>query len=496
MSTATMQRTNSPEADIGVVVPPPAAQRWHGNAFLSFGLTFAGVALWSFLYGTVNTYYDSNGYWAADGLLGPDGGFSLAAWPSQMRGYLMPTIAYASNGLADLLGMPRDSTMKLSVAAAFAWCAAVAGPAFYEAVTRRRVTLLQRGAFIGLVVLFWYGWALWPLTDFVSLAAAMHGAALLLRIDARAAMWRVAPLAAVSGFLLAFATNARPVYSVVFYAAVAAVFVAAAWTRRVRRSIVVLAAFTLGALVVHGPQMYVNHAHDRPLNPFRFIHDQGTDLYLVTLDNGFRFPKYETNVGDPDFVLGGVGARDALGESLWHEFRADCCADGSSFTHRQYVEFVATHPVEMGTVYARHVMNGLDIWWTFPYLEQVTPVPAWRRVVNYAIWFTVFVTLVSLARHAASHRFAGIRQQRAGAVVAVLAVLGLPTLLVVPGGVETRYYLPAFFFAYGLVAFVALPRLLVRNWWSWRRAWLLPALVVFCVIWLMDSDIVIGRMAN
>lgn len=455
-----------------------------------FAVMYAILATWSVRFGLVPLLYDSGGYWSGQAFLKASGEFSLAAWPAQMRGYFVPLLSYLNREFADLAGVLQDTPMKLLLAALFAWSAAIVAPRFFEVALGWRVPLLGRVAFAGFVFAFWHWYVLWPLVDFFSLTFSMWGLMHLL-LAARATVGLASVHSVVGGFALAAAANARPVYSIVFYAASVGVLVAVA-RRRDFAATAGLVAFAVGALVVLAPQAYINDANDRPLNPFNFPHDSiDYDLYTVTLDNGFRFPQYQVNVGDPDFPIGGVKSPDPKGDLLYARLREQCCADGRQFfSYGQYMAFVLQNPTGMGGMYLRHLINGVDTWWPSPYTDDIMGVSSAYRVANYAIWFAFLGALVTAAR---SRAWRGRRATAAG-LGAVGIVLLAPTLLVIPGGVETRYYLPLFYLCYAVVAFRVLPVILRPAWWTHNRLWLLPAFAVFAWLWLDMSDAVLANM--
>jgi hypothetical protein len=101
----------------------------------------------------------------------------------------------------------------------------------------------------------------------------------------------------------------------------------------------------------------------------------------------------------------------------------------------QYLGLVVAHPVTMGGVFARHVINGLDQRYTTPYVEHLeTGSHRWLRLAGFLL---VFLGLLRVLWPDA-RRSLGVARWRYP--VALL----LCCLTAVPSAMEPRYMLPVY----------------------------------------------------
>lgn len=447
-----------------VRVPSPrTVGRWSRAhlGLVTFVVAYAVVMTWSLRIGPLPAWFDAGGYWMTHGVFQRGDAFSLSAWPNPLRGYLLPLVGYLIGNGSVYLGIPDWVALRFVYGGVFVALPTILVPLFVERAFDVRMGILQRLGLVVLFVAFWRGYALFSLSDLVSLALALGAGIAMLGVimpGSRAGAVRRSWF--VTGLLFAAALNVRPSFQVLLPVAMAIGVVWAVRNRRLLDPLIAPVWLLLAVAIVMAPQVAANRAHDRPLNPLHFETEEGRDLYWLLLDFGFRFPKYMTNVGDPAFEQGGVAASDPYGEALYAELAA-CCTDPAvgTFTYGTYGRFVLEHPLQVTKVYVQHLFNGLDLWHESPYLDRVLPLSTPFRVAN---WTVLFAALVIGIRRIACARSRGrwLREHWAG--VAYSMGILLTVALSIPGSVETRYYLPLHVVAYVLVVTGIRPRIPTR----------------------------------
>ncbi|WP_162549828.1 hypothetical protein [Hymenobacter nivis] len=404
--------------------------------------------------------FDAGEYWGlAATFFKPGLRFSLLHYSVMLRGYLGPLLLVPVRALCYATGWPALAGAQLMGLGWAVLLFGVAGPAAWAAATGRA---LHGGAWLLVVALgfaFWRGHFNYSLQD----APALTLLLLALAAGARPG-WRWAVL---GGLLLAAAINLRPVYVACAPGAAGWLWwhtCGLGWGPAARR----WAAVAAGAALVLAPQVAINYCHFGKLTPLVLATDDGRlPIYLKQLNWGTAFQRYESSL-DPAHY-GGVAFADAAGA---RQLRA---VPGSMFgSYAEYVGFVGRHPLAVAGRCARHLFNGLDVWYPTPYPSHLRPLgPGPWQLLNYAVLALGLAHI--LRRRPGPH--AGPRGPGAG--WAVLA-LGLPVALALPTLVECRYLLPLHL----LLLTAAAEGAWSWRWWAasrWRQA--VALVVLAAVLW-------------
>jgi len=372
-------------------------------------------------------YYDSLAYWNLGGSFVRDGTFSLLNFDDPTRGYLWPVTMLALSELAHGLEWTASSLITIFNAVVFALIATVLAPALANlAWPEQRWGLWRRLGMAALVLVFWRSYLNFPLTDFPALAAAL--VALLATARSESPGWML-----VTGVASAAAINMRPAYIVLIPAVLC--LVAMAWWRQrgaprlsVGRLVLCGLLLVLGFTVISLPQSLSTHRHhDR----WSFVPGAAGGLSSLQFTEGMRLQRYETFVGSGQ---PGPSMRyaDRTGERILQQ-RGDATIDNV----REYLGVVASHPLDIGGVFARHVINGFDQRYSTPYVENLGS----QRSLRLVGFLLVFLALVRLAWPTARRSLGHTRWR-------YLAALLLCASPVVASAVETRFLLPAYLLVY------------------------------------------------
>lgn len=402
-------------AAVGPVLARPWPWRWR------CGLVLALYAAYLPRAGYDRLPFDAGEYWGlAATFFKPGLHFSLLNYAAPLRGYLGPLLLVPARALCYATGWPAVAGAQLLGAGWAAVLFGAAGPAAWAAATGRA---LRGGVWLLAVALgfgFWRDYFSFTLLDAPALALLLLALVALARPG-----WR---WVALGGLLLAAALNLRPIY-------LASVPGALGWlgwrTRGAARGPAARQWLALGAgaALLLLPQAAINYQHFGRATPLVLATDGGRlPLYLKKLNWGTPYQRYESSIDRAHW--GSVIFADPAGIRL---LRA---APGGMFGgYGQYVEFVVHHPLAMGTRYARHLFNGLDVWYPTPYPRRLYPLgPGPLQLLNYAVLALGAARLGRLRRKKLPAR-------GPGAGWALLA-LGLPVALVLPTLVECRYFLP------------------------------------------------------
>jgi hypothetical protein len=425
-----------------------------------------------FVAGDDQFYYDSFRYWEVSRLFDQDGGFSLLAFDYPNRGYSLPLLFHALDGIGGTLGMGDPTVVKVFGALLAATLGVVVAPRLGRALFPRATITWPRVLALNILLfVYWRDHFGFPLSDFPALLLACVGLLGLLR--ATTAGYAAAGL----GFM--FAANMRPAY---LPAVAAAAVVAGALPRRGPTSPHRLAAVGLvlaGALVASLPQVLINHRHHDSWSPAA---SGSKEISMLQLTQGMLNQKYETYVGPPD----GYPRPEVyfLDPATTHVLADEGLTEITGY--RQYGGIVVRNPAEMAASWTRHVFNGLDVRYPTPYIRNLDDSSILLSLLLYTLLFVAIVRLLlpSARRTLGQIHWIG------------LAVLASPCLSAIPGAVEPRFFLPVQLIGYMLVCYGPSTRETVFGGSTARRVGLAAAYSAFVLGCLTLSSATLAQLEH
>ena len=446
------------------------------SAAVAFVLAFAGALLIALIQSPKPFYYDSGNYWELAGSFTKNGHFSLLNFEDSIRGYALPLIYRGLQELIEVLRWSPSSVVKLFNALLFALIGGLLAPNLAElAWPTQRWRVPRRLGFMVLLLVFWSGYLNFPLSDLPALTMALLALIAVSRVDGPG--WML-----LAGASCGLAVEIRPEYLPLV--PVLVILVLWRWyeQRRARgasavRRALCMSLLVAGFIVVVLPQSLVTHRH---YGSWSFIPGQGTGANLSggQLGNGLEFQRYDTYVGPgrlPEMFY-----YDETGHHLLSEVNNETIVSLS-----QYAGLVAAHPIYLGGMLGRHLVNGLDERYSTPYIEHVHPwVQPLRRIAGFLLIFLAAVRVL----WPAARRSLGPARWRYLVALLVCCVTSLFT------AVEPRYLLPIYLVGYLLVLAPGWPSPLGQAGARLYRRLLVPAVLVvaylasMAVVWRVVSS--------
>lgn len=360
----------------------------------------------------------------------------------QLRGYFLPLLLLAAEWIIDIFTPDRwvDDFSIVVILNSFlmfsmGWWLI---PAIFSRLAGRKSTTLFRFTLFSFLAIFWRGQLYYPLSDMPALFFLLAGLLGVLVAFQLLNGWKGIAAAFLAGALLMAVYLIRPVYLLVFVAvALGLAFVPAALKIR-QRFLLVFAFFLAGALVL-SPQYLINRVHYGVNSPFI---SGGLYSYQVTV--GFLVQRYEANVG-ADYAAAGVRFMDPQAENLLIRdgrslpfdtrtigaFDVDSVLE-NAFSLQEIFQFFLKYPLDVVTIYFRHVFNGLNIVYPTTYIGNL------YRPDLVLMWFSYTMLFGVLF-------FFDVRQlvsKNPPLHLLVLLAWLLPALAAIPGAMESRYFLP------------------------------------------------------
>lgn len=396
--------------------------------------------------------FDSNTYW----LLSTS--TSVANFPNVVRGYVYAYLLFPIHALSDAINDSSRIVFRIATSAIYAYL--LTGPiaTFFLQCFGGHLTAIRRILFASLTISIFPGLFLYPLSDIPAALALII--AISLADCAERKNWLAFLL--FSGAAASAAYNIRTIYLFAFIALMLIIpFVflrSKSWSNRGLG----LVAFVLGAFIVALPQMTINKRIHDVATPLVFATVNGKSLMSTQLFWGITIQRYETYNGG-DTPAPSLYYRDPAGIAL-RSLDESLLSDAP--TVADYISLVAKHPVQFLGIYGRHFINGIDVRDGLVYVKKPSANKSIVAFLCYSLFF--FGTLIFCTR-----------QNTRWIEVAYLAPLLIPVLAILPGAVETRFFMPLYLVLFGAITtqfeWFAFSTLLKRHWMPILAAYMLFA---------------------
>ncbi|MFS2091488.1 hypothetical protein ACCC96_00620 [Pseudomonas sp. Pseusp11] len=400
--------------------------------------------------------FDSSLYW---GLSSPS---VIVNFPEVARGYFYPLVLMPVHALADMVGDNGRVVFQFVSSAVYACL--LTGPIadFFLKTFGGKLSFARRTAFALLTFLLFPGLFLFPLSDLPALLILIISVILASRANSKYWLgWLFLSGAAVSA-----AYNVRTIY---LFAAMALFFVVLfvfmrgkPWRLRVFGMLV----FLFGAVIVATPQMLINKRIHGTATPLVIAMVKGKPLMAQQLYWGVVVQRYETYAGK-DSPAPSLYYRDPAGVALRD-------LDASSFSEpnmRGYLSMVLRHPMQFLGIYGRHLVNGLDVRDGIVYAEKSSTN---KSVVSFLCFCLLFFCVLIY----------WLRKEKRWIEAAYLAPILLPVLAILPGAVETRFFMPVYLVLFGAV--------ITRFEWGAFKATICQHWLILSLVFLFLSSVSLG----
>jgi hypothetical protein len=450
-------------------------RRWPWATVLAFAVAFTGTLVVAMLQSEKPFYNDAGTYWYAGATFTVDGHFSLVNFDALTIGYLLPLINQGLQTLANELAWTASSTVKLFNAVTVALIGTVLGPALIKTVwpTQPSWSLWRRLALTALLIVFWSDFLNYPLSDFPGLAIGLLTLIAVARTDSPG--WML-----LAGLALGATINMRPEY--VLLAPTVVVLVAWSWfdQRGTRHSSAAKRALcatllAIGFAVVSLPQSLA--AHDHGSGSSIIPHSSGLepDTYYV---GGMSLQADDAYLldGEPKVEMRYVYP---AGRRLVEEQK-----EGKVTSRSQYLGLFVSHPLVMGGMIVRHIVNGLDPLYNAYIVENLHPTRrTWGRIAGFLLLFVALLRVL----WPAARRLLGSGRLRYLAALSLCCVPALPTEM------ERRYMLPVYLLSYTLALTPRWPQPMTLAGAGLRR-FQAPAVIAMvflayaAFVWYITSD--------
>jgi hypothetical protein len=422
--------------------------------------------------------WDAGSYWGLSSVS------SLADFPAQGRGYFYPLLLAPIRYVSDLNPGWGMFPYRIFSSAIYAYIFAIMLPTFYRAAFGGQVTFWRTLVVPVLISIIFPASIVYPLSDLPA-SCLMVGAILcgMRSVTSGNPAMRHA-LLFLCGMLIYGVYNTRTLYLFPAAALVIAVPLVLYRGQVVRLRVLAILVLLAGGCIAAIPQSLVNIKNRGEWTPMVMTTQGGESLFDRQLLWGIVAQRYETTL-DPSAPKAAVVYSDPAGRLLVQSFHIK-----PNFTVGDYLAYVASHPLDFAGIYGRHVINGLDVRDGGGYSAVLSSKRSGLAAFNFLVVFLGFAIMTTaLFRHPPLGE--------ANLIRLLLALLPLlPVLMIIPGAIETRFFLPLHLAIYSVMAFSADLRQIAgvfrRRWPVIVPAFALSASIFFAVSMSALSNIQYG----
>jgi hypothetical protein len=413
--------------------------------------------------------WDAGGYWK---LSATD---LLFDFPKEIRGYFYPALLSPARYLSDVFPALGHAPYRIISSVVYAYFFTILIPAFYLEVFGGQVSLLRRLIVPLLVAFLFPGVVIYTLSDLPALALMVSASACVLHSTSSKSTTKRYVLLALAGALAYGAYNTRTIFLFPALVLTLALGLMVYYRHSAKTKVLATLIFLLGAGIVSAPQVLINLKNQNSLSPLVITTSPyNRSLFASQLLWGLTIQRYETSI-DKTSPGAGVFYLDKAGQRLFAENNIG----SAPFGLRSYLKLAAQNPIEFFGIYGRHVVNGLDLRDG----EVYTIGQPWKKNALATINFLViFAGLLIIAMTIATQRAS--RYQTTKSVFWTFLTL-LPVIAIIPGAIETRFFLALHLSIYCALAFSSdlksVTVLLRKNWLLVGLALLISAMLFFSI---------------
>ena len=403
-------------------------------------------------FGFTGFHFDSYQYWQM-------ATFENLSTVRSARGYFFPALLAPLNYLTSVSGSPL-LTYRMGMSLSYGVLLTTLLPAAFRQAFGGKLTLPRRLVPVVLMATLFPGMLLYPLSDLPAFALALAALMCALRgLEVTASRRRFIVLLFAAGALMGAAYNTRTIY--LFAAVPLALFAImtfrGTWTGSGFPGWLGLSAIIAGVVVISLPQAAINKQL-RGVNSLAVQTDiNNKGLFASQLAWGITVQRYETTL-HAEALSSQVLYLDPAGAKLFRE----TMDGGDLFSPWYYLHVVSRHPLDFLALYTRHVVNGLDVRDGLIYTQKPSPQRNRTALFNFLVLALAVWVVFSVRARPAPAGGGGLRAVP-GTWPFSLALLLLPVAAIVPGAIETRFFLPVHTLAYCVIAFHFDAQLLRRH---------------------------------
>ncbi|UVL42510.1 hypothetical protein LOY55_10575 [Pseudomonas sp. B21-040] len=376
------------------------------------------------------------------------------SFPQNLRGYFFPLLLSPAKYLSEIMPQFGYLPLRILQAVAYSYSLCIIFPNLFIKIFGGADTLPRRLIVPSLVAIFFPGLVSYPLSDLPALTLTFISVYLLICAKDNKSPYGVFPLVFLAGMVAYGACNTRSIYVFTLTALTIAVPLVIFRSNSITTRTFATLTFIAGAATCSTPQVLINMKHFDNPSPFVISKIGDASLFATQLKWGITIQRYETLLDEKSETVSGIYYFDPAGETFFKKYGMT----EITATVPWYLDMVLSEPVEFSKIYLKHFINGIDV----RDHEVYTTSPSHEKKLRSAISLSVFfLGLFFLVRGILERTFEPSKPN--AEIIARIFwafVFIIPVAAIIPGAIETRFFLPLQVLCYGAIAFkFCMPRI-------------------------------------
>lgn len=366
--------------------------------------------------------HDAADYWQRGESIWQEGHFSLLNM-SGFRGYVYPLYL----GICNRLGGKTAYIIINSLVNSLFMILIV--PKLHDA---EKKDIIRCVICYGLFNICFMGLSVYPLSDLFAIILCSTGILIEIKIERAQNIWKILGYSILMGGIVYCAYNVRTIYLFAGGALFLKLIIHLIWSKeKLIKDFAIVVGESVGALVAAIPQIYMNY-HETGIISIKVPTD---GLMLRQVLWGLKFQRYDTYIGQaaehPEPQMYFV---DSAGTRILSYTGVEGFPDWLAF-----FKFVFKHPFDIAAIYIRHITNALFPCWPNQYVEALDNDKVIAGLLSISLLFLFGIAVLNkfINRNFISRYW----------------VLLIPVLFIIPGAVETRFFVALYIMIIGVLCY-------------------------------------------
>lgn len=423
-------------------------------------------------------YYDSEYYWALSQRFYDGDRFIFEAGDFGYRGYAYPLFLAVVNGAGTFSKYIYWTLLSLIYSILIV---GVVGD-LVEAVMAVRVSAFKRLIPLLLLLIFWRGLFVYPLTDLITVLVSVTAVYFICLLIQNKSIYKDVLYVFAAGALSYCALDIRATYKWNIYLSLVMIIIIC-WKSGWKRTLGLSVFFAIGVGVLAVPQIYSNYvrynalSYDNPLVLYRA--NQGLGMSFLLFE-GEKLLRYETyvGVGSGETILPGITGYDPIMSIILAREGVDLSVP-DTLGIIKYIKMFFKYPIEYLQMYFAHLVNCLDARYGEIYIKEFGNRYHFQ-VLSVVIYL---ITLIDVRIKLISGRLQGVKNSDVFLLVCrryglVIMYILLPAIISLPGHIEPRYAIALHLLIYAYIAYCTDYKAVSK----WVKGNICEAIILFLVL--------------
>lgn len=424
--------------------------------------------------------YDSYEYWA---LSNPE---TFLNFPINIRGYFYPLLLMPANYLSSIVGEYGIYIYRIYSSLIYSLVVSFILPNFYLKVFGGMISFIRITIVSLFITFFFPGIILYPLSDFPAFIMLIIIITLIFSPNFNKYLYVKIFIAGVLSYGV---YNTRTIYlfPILLITILFPIFLKCSKIIRIKLFFIFIIGFALSSV----PQIIINKKNYNTLSPAVISNTNNKSLFALQLMWGITMQKYATYIITIDKGVG-LYYMDTSGVQLFESEKLS----PEKVSVKNYMNLVINNPMHFIGTYSRHIINGMDLRDGEVYVREQTNPRNLLSFLNFSIIFVgiwIFYIRYTFKKYAVlSSQFSKERLPAINYSFILFIVLIAPVITIIPGAIETRFFLPCYILIYTTIAF----NTSLTEFLNFTKKNFLRFLIIFLISFSLFSSITLNTISN